>query len=205
MIELGRILLDGEYKYRVYHMALSAVTDYTEELEYVCDYIVRNNQRVDEVKKGILEYLQQTGKKAVADKAPQSYRLWTKLYQSLSQACMDDVVLGEEVSLRRNGEMVLEEIEEDSADPMSDCDDFVVFVRKWNPDTLVLEPYQSLTLPCKCYCAIVVKTLQYNKIRLFVSVKSDLIERIAEKSGLPAERLEYARVRLKCHNTSVSI
>lgn len=133
------------------HLKLSAVTDYMEELPHLCDYVVRNNQRVDAAKQGILEFLGQTAPDqwAGAQEHPQRYRLWTKLYQSLTHVCMDDVVLGDDVGLRRGGEFVLEEIEEGLVEPVTDTDDFVIFTRKWNPDTLVLEPYNAVALPCR--------------------------------------------------------
>lgn len=134
-------------------MKLSEITDYTEELQHLCDIIVRNDQRVDEVKRGILDQLGQTDSSVngTGGRVPEKCRLWTKLYQSLGQACTDNSVLGEEIMLRKNGEFVLEETDVAFEDPMTDCDDFVIFVRKWNPDTLVLEPYQSLTLPRKLF------------------------------------------------------
>lgn len=131
-------------------MKLSSVTDFTEELPQVCEFIVRNSQRVDEVKRSILEYLAENVDKAFGERGPEKYRLWSKLYQSLSHVCVEDQIFGDDITLRRNGEFVLEECEDGLVDPVSDCDDFVIFVRKWNPDTLVLEPYHSVTLPCKC-------------------------------------------------------
>lgn len=149
-IELGRILQEGEFKYRVTHLKLSTVNDYTEELPFLCDFIVRNNQRVDQVKQDILEHLGLTQNPLVMEQSPRkTYRLWTKLYQSLSQVCLDDLVLGDDVGLRKSGEFVLEEVEEGIVEPTTDCEDFVIFARKWNPDTLVLEPYLSVTLPRK--------------------------------------------------------
>lgn len=139
---------DGECKYRISLIKLSSVTDYTEELEHLCDFIVRNNQRVDEVKHGILEYLSQTGNKSIGELAPEKYRLWSKVYYGLGQVYTDELVLGDDFYLRKNGEFALEEIEE-GTEPMTDADELVVFIRKWNSDTLVLEPYQSLTLSRK--------------------------------------------------------
>lgn len=147
LIELGRILLDGEYKYRVCHMKLSAVTDYAEDYEFLCDFIVKNGQRVDEVKQNILGHLRNVDNKTVGGSGPEKFRLWMKLYQNLSQVCTDEVVMGEDVSLRKSGEIVLEELEEGVSDLMADTEDYVVFIRKWNPDTLVLESYQSMALP----------------------------------------------------------
>lgn len=145
---MGRILLDGEYKYRVSHMKLSALTDYTEDYEFLCDFIIKNNQRADEVKQNILGHLRNVGNKTVGESGPEKFRLWMKLYQNLSQVCTDEVLMGEDVSLRKGGEIVLEELEEGGvSDLMADSEDFVVFIRKWNPDTLVLESYQSMTLP----------------------------------------------------------
>lgn len=149
LIELGRILQDGEYKYKISHLKLSTIGDYTEELPHVCDFVVAKMQSVEEVKRGILQYLAQNGQAAIGEQPPEKFRLWTKLYQSLGQVCMDNYILGEDFTLRRGGELVLQEIEEGIVDPMSDCDEFVIFARKWQPDTLCLEPYTSVTLPRK--------------------------------------------------------
>lgn len=151
LIELGRILQDGEYKYRVRHLKLSTVTDVTEEFPSLCEFIVRNMQPVDEVKRGILEYLAENVDKEFGERGPEKYRLWVKLYQSLRQICLEDQIFGDDIMLRNNAEFLLEEIEDGLVDPVKDCDDFVIFVRKWNPDTLVLEPYHSVTLPCKLF------------------------------------------------------
>lgn len=147
IIELGRILQDGEYKYKVSHLKLSTITDYTEELPHLCDYIVRNGQRVEEVKSGILDYLVQNGNEALGRMPAKKFRLWTKLYQSLGQVCIEDSVLGEDITLRKSGEFVLEEIESEvQEEPLLEFEDFVIFTRKWNPDTLALDHYEAVTL-----------------------------------------------------------
>lgn len=176
-------------------MKLSALTDYVEELENLCSIIVRRDQRVSEVKQDILKYLRETGNDSIGALEAKNFRLWTKLYQNLSQPCVDDVVLGEDISLRRNGEFVLELLE---GEPARDMDDFVIFIRKWNPDTLTLEPYQALNLPRKFGYATFQWDIRNPAFVFTFAVKSDLKQRLSEKTGIPVEELEYARVSGSC-------
>lgn len=104
VIELGRTLRKGEYKYKVFHMKLADVSlPGFEQLPQVCEFIVCSGADVGQIKRAIIAHLATIDAKY--DIAFDACRLRLKRYRTPSDIFTDDQRFGEGIEMTENLEV----------------------------------------------------------------------------------------------------
>ncbi|XP_058457623.1 ubiquitin carboxyl-terminal hydrolase 47 [Malaya genurostris] len=173
-IELGRVLRKGEYKVSVYYFNVNDLVDDTEKLPFMCNWIVRDRQLVGEVKCDILAHLAAQDEK-YRSLSPNRCRLRRKGWKSISKVYTDNYIIGDDVRLTSNSDMILQEVDDPTSCTPTSENDAVVLVRRWNPSEMKLGKFQEVLLPGDC----------------------DLKSVLSNISGIPEENLEYTKLELR--------
>ncbi|XP_055703055.1 ubiquitin carboxyl-terminal hydrolase 47 [Phlebotomus papatasi] len=171
IVELGRVLKSTEHLCKVYFLKLSELSDDMEKLPFLCDWILEDGNTVGEIKAKLIKYLSTVDQKyshLVAERC----RLRKKSWRSMGKLYMDDKIFTEDIPLTTNTELVLQEID-DSTPATVDPDDILLLLRRWNPSTLTLDPFQEIA---------------------FGQNSGDLRKVISDLSKIPFEDVEYDKV-----------
>ncbi|GAB0088457.1 Ubiquitin carboxyl-terminal hydrolase [Sergentomyia squamirostris] len=170
-IELGRVLKDTEHMCKVYFLKLSEINDDMEKLPIACDWILEDGVTVGETKMKLLKHLAALDEKKYGHLVQERCRLRKKSWRNVGKIYLDDQIFNDDIRLTTNLEMVLQEV--DDMTPVSvDTDDTVLFLRRWNPSTLTLDPLREIAFKPNC----------------------ELRKIISELSGISLENVEYDKV-----------
>ncbi|XP_055315105.1 ubiquitin carboxyl-terminal hydrolase 47 isoform X3 [Sitodiplosis mosellana] len=179
-IELGRALRSGEYKCKVYYMKLSEISETSETLTFLCDWILCNGASVGKTKREILSQIASNDPQY--DIPYERCRLRKKSTYAPSKIFLDDQVFGDDVILLSNYEIILQELEEPSQQ-VTDDKSLTIFIRRWNPTQMSLGPFNEVT----------------------VYEKDNMKSVLSQHSGIPEENIEFAKVQGTFPHHSVSI
>ncbi|XP_058838684.1 ubiquitin carboxyl-terminal hydrolase 47 isoform X2 [Topomyia yanbarensis] len=174
MIELGRVLRKGEYKINLYFFNVNDLTDDMENLPSLCNWIVRDGQRMGQVKRDVLEYLAAISENyrcLTYDRC----RLRRKGWKSVSTIYPDNYIIGDDVRFTSNSDMVLQLVDDATGCTPLYENDVVVLVRRWHPSEMKLGKFQEVILPAE----------------------SELTSTLSKISGIPEENLEYTKVEVR--------
>lgn len=132
-------------------MKLSELDDTKDDLPFLCDFIVRDGESVQEVKQKLATYLATSSVYAEdATSDASCYRLRHRNGATVTRVYPDDYKFGDEITFKRDQEVVLQLVEGTPVEVPNDPLGAIVFIRKWNPDTQILEPFQELALSGSC-------------------------------------------------------
>lgn len=179
IIELGR---KGEYKLKVYFLKLSDITDDTEDkTPFLCDWVFRNGAKVGDTKRDLLAYVSQLDSKynIPFDKC----RLRKKGNNNPQNVFMDDQLFDRDIDISSHQEVILQDVSDGTSQPVTDPDDIVVFVRRWNLAEMTLSPFHEITMT------------NDNEFRQVLS----------EISKIPLEHLEYTKITGIFSRSSMSV
>lgn len=165
LVKLGRVLRKDEYLLKVYHF----VPDNNEPFKYLFEWVVAKNQTVGQVKK---EILIQAKIQHMLDIPYSKCRLRRKNRKDPSTIFMDDEKFVDLCMLEKF-EVCLQELPE--GEKVTKSTQVVLFIRKWDPLTYSLGPFQEVVLDLK--------------------TMDELKKKISEFSRIPVEFVEVAYVK----------
>ncbi|XP_078614129.1 uncharacterized protein LOC144883453 [Branchiostoma floridae x Branchiostoma japonicum] len=165
-IRLGRDLRKGEYRVKLYQLMVND----PEPCKFLLDWVVAKGMTVLQSKEDLLPQLRdQCGLDIPLDRC----RLRKKTWKSPGTIFLDWQVYEDDIPVFRNWEVFLQVLEEPEA--MVSMQQIAVFVRRWFPTEYKLGPFKEIIIEGQNV--------------------EELKERIAEVSGLPAERVQFAKGR----------
>uniref|UniRef100_A0A6B2EIY1 Ubiquitin carboxyl-terminal hydrolase 47 n=1 Tax=Phlebotomus kandelakii TaxID=1109342 RepID=A0A6B2EIY1_9DIPT len=170
-VTLGRALSETEHMCKVYFLKLSELTDEMEKLPFVCDWILEDGTTVGDTKVNLVKYLTGLDEK-YAHLVPERCRLRKKSWRSVGKVFTEDQIFNDSISITLNFEMVLQEVDENTPIEVNP-DDVVLLLRRWNPSTITLDPFQEIS---------------------FGKAGGELRKVISELSKIPLEDVEYDKV-----------
>lgn len=169
VIELGRILGKGEFKCKVYYLNLNDITDDTDKIPFLCDWIFKSGSNVGETKKNIVEHM--TTFDAKYNIPLDKCRLRKKNFKNPAKIFLDNQKFHDDIILTQSLEVILQEYDQNSQ-IVDDPDDIVLFIRRWYPSKMALGPYQEV----------------------FINNKTEFKSLLSEVSGIPVDQIEYSKV-----------
>ncbi|XP_035663404.1 ubiquitin carboxyl-terminal hydrolase 47-like isoform X1 [Branchiostoma floridae] len=165
-IRLGRALRKGEYRVKIYQLMVND----PEPCKFLLDWVVAKGMTVLQSKEDILPQLRdQCGLDIPLDRC----RLRKKTWKNPGTIFLDWQVYEDDIPVFSNWEVFLQVLEEPEA--MVSMQQIAVFVRRWFPTEYKLGPFQEIIIEGQNV--------------------EELKERIAEVSGLPVERVQFAKGR----------
>ena len=147
VIELGRALRKDEHKCKLYYLNLKEITDETEQIPYICEYILRNGSEVAQTKREILAHISSVDEK-YAKLTFESCRLRKKSWKNPSKIYYDDQKFGDDILISSiNMELVIQELpsNEDQKQVVNE-NSTVLFVRKFSHSKYELGSYDEIVL-----------------------------------------------------------
>lgn len=152
-IELGRALRKDEFKCKLYHLNLSEITDDTEKIPFVCEYILRNGAEVGQTKREILAHLVQVDKK-FERLTYERTRLRKKNWKCPTKIYFDDQKFGDDILLSStstaSNEIIVQELPGDALldNDGQKIDDFsiAIFVRQFFPSKMEMSNFEEAVI-----------------------------------------------------------
>ncbi|RUS84034.1 hypothetical protein EGW08_008212 [Elysia chlorotica] len=165
-IKLGRALLPGEHRVKVFQLCVNEA----EVCKYLVESIFAKGMTVLESKQILLDEIQaQCGMDVPLDRC----RLRKKSWTNPCTVYLDKQVYDTDIVLYPNWEIFLEVL--DGPEKFVKSDQLAVYVRHWHPSTHVIDRFQELVLSHR--------TLQ------------ELKAKISSSSGIPVEHVEIAKAK----------
>lgn len=163
MIKLGRVLKKDEFIGKVF---LLAPNNSSEPFKFLFEHIFSKGQTVGSARK---EIILQAKKQHMLDVPYNRSRLRKKCWKMAAKVLLDDQKF-DDISVGSNFEVCLQELP--GPEKVTSINQLVLFVRRWRPSTLTLDPVHEVVLD---ECLV-----------------SDLYRKISEESGIPVVNLEIA-------------
>lgn len=105
-------------------------------------------------------------------------------------------------------QIILQEIEDENQQVVEEKS-LTVFIRKWNPSTMTLGPFNEITIYGKCIYILNNRLISYSKplLNTFFSLdldKDNMKSLLSLHSGIPEENVEFAKVNLNKHSFTIT-
>ncbi|XP_065837765.1 ubiquitin carboxyl-terminal hydrolase 47-like isoform X2 [Oscarella lobularis] len=165
VIRPGRALKAGELRVKIHSFTLNE----PEPMKFMFDWIIVKGRKVADYKRELAKELE----RRKIDAPLERLRLRKKSWQSPGTVFLDDHVFTDDVQLYNNFDMLYEILPE--PEPMKSPNQLSLYVRRWRPSTLTLDPLEELIID-------------------FSSPKK-LKEKISLLSEIPLDQVEFAKGR----------
>lgn len=146
VIELGRALRKDEYKCKLYFLNLSEINDDTDQIPFICEYILTYAAEVGQTKREILAHISSVDER-YAKLTAETCRLRKKSWKNPSKIYFDDQKFGDDILITAsNLEIIIQEIPADEPVQDLNLDSNVLFVRKFSPAKYELGKFSEIVL-----------------------------------------------------------
>lgn len=181
-IELGRNLKKGEHKAKLYYLKLSEITNEVGKLEPVCERVFNAGSLLNDVKRDLIEHLHKLDSK-YETLTMENCRLWERSGKNpLRILPAGNKLTVCDLGLSISCEIVLQECE-NGVSPVTGAESITLFVRRWHPSTLELDPFQEITLE---------RDIDVRKL-------------LSEISDIPEDKVAYSKVTSSFPATNISL
>ncbi|KAK9871493.1 hypothetical protein WA026_012864 [Henosepilachna vigintioctopunctata] len=166
-IKLGRVLRKDEYNVKVYILAPNS----QEPISFLFEHIIAKGQTVSQVLKDIIL---QAKKRRLLDLSYQKCRLREKSWKKAKRIYLENEIFGEDILLISSVlEIFLQELED--VERVNSINQTALFVRRWRPSILQLDPIQE----------VIMNTSTLEELKVAMS----------QLSGIPLENCELTLVK----------
>lgn len=168
IIKLGRVRKKNEFSGKIYHLT----PDHIETFKLLFEWIIGKGQTVGLAKKDILI---QAKKQHMIDLPYNKCRLRKKSWKNPAKVYLDEMKFGDDIAIDNNFEMFLQELPE--GEKVTLGNQLVLFIKRWNPETLTLGSFSEVVLDAKNL------------------TPQELKRKISEQTNIPVEYVDIAYVK----------
>ncbi|XP_044748604.1 ubiquitin carboxyl-terminal hydrolase 47 isoform X2 [Coccinella septempunctata] len=167
-IKLGRVLQENEHNAKIFLLR----PNHKEPISFLFDFIITKGQTVGQVLK---EIVYTAKKRNILDLNHQKCRLRGKSLKKVKKVYLENQVFGEDIfMIAYDIEIFLQELPE--PENVVSLNQFVIFLRRWRPSLLHLDPVEEIVLNS--------------------SSIEEMKEKISQLSGIPSNHCEVALVNV---------
>lgn len=166
IIRLGRVLRKGEYNVKIYLLQINE----PEPSKHLMDWILSKGMTVLDAKK---ELLPELAAKCALEIPLNRCRLRKKNWRTPGPILHDHKKFDDDIPMFANWEAYVEVLS--APEPVVSPNQLALFVRRWRPSTFQLEAFQEIILDS--------------------SSVDELKNKISEVSGIPPERVDFAKAQ----------
>lgn len=146
VIELGRALRKDEHKCKLYFLNLSEINEETDQIPFICEYILRNGAEVGQTKREILAHITSVDER-YTKLTFDSCRLRKKSWKNPSKIYFDEQKFGDDIMITAsNLEIIIQEISAEEPEQPLNEESSVLFVRKFSPSKYELGKFNEIVL-----------------------------------------------------------